>query len=262
MSVPTLATRQIKRYGWKPDLPDFRDYPYVPKTIPPAGSVVSLRDKLPAPIFNQGDLGSCTGNGCSKTHQFARAADGLPALIPSRLFIYYNERVIEHTTRHDAGAQIRDGLKVLATLGAPDESLWPYDIAKFARKPPAKAYKAATLDQAIEYYRVDNSQLDHLRACLADGYPIVFGFTVYASFESQEVTRTGAVPLPGKDERILGGHCTVLTGFDDHTERFAALNSWGEGWGDHGYFTMPYTYLTNTDLADDFWTIRHVERPA
>jgi C1A family cysteine protease len=217
---------------------------------------------MPAPIFNQGDLGSCTGNGCSKTHQFARATDSLPALIPSRLFIYYNERVIEHTTRHDAGAQIRDGLKVLATLGAPDEQMWPYDIAKFTHKPPAKAYKAATLDQAIEYYRVDNSQLDQLRACLADGYPVVFGFTVYASFESQEVARTGVVPMPGKDEQVLGGHCTVLVGFDDHARRFTALNSWGENWGDHGYFTMPYDYLTNTDLADDFWTIRHVERPA
>lgn len=155
---------------------------------------------------------------------------------------------------------IRDGLKVVTTLGAPDETLWPYDIAKFAHKPTAKAYRAALLDQAIEYYRLDNTKPDQLRACLAEGYPIVFGFTVYASFESDETARSGTVSMPQKDEAVIGGHCMLLTGYVDGDRRFDFLNSWGTGWGDGGYGTIPYDYLTNRNLADDFWTIRHVEQ--
>lgn len=259
-AAPILTPRKIKGYGYTPDAPDFRDYVYQPAVIPPANSHADLRPQMPGPVFNQGSLGSCVGNGSSKAHQFARSKDGLPALTPARLFIYYNARLLEHTTRVDAGAQIRDGLKVLATLGAPDETIWPYDITKFARKPSPKAYKSALTDQAIEYYRLDNTQLDQLRSCLTEGYPVVFGFTVYESFESQEVARAGTVPMPGKDERVLGGHCVLLTAYSDQARLFGCLNSWGAGWGDGGYFTMPYDYLTNTDLAADFWTIRHVER--
>ena len=30
-------------------------------------------------------------------------------------------------------------------------------------------------------------------------------------------------------------------------------------WGRKGYFTMPYDYISNTNLADDMWTIRAFE---
>jgi len=43
-----------------------------------------------------------------------------------------------------------------------------------------------------------------MRSCLADGFPFVFGFTVYESFESQEVAKTGVVPLPNPDEKVMG----------------------------------------------------------
>ena len=73
--------------------------------------------------------------------QFDREKQKLtPDFVPSRLFIYYNERVIEGTVDTDSGAQIRDGIKVVAKQGVPPETDWPYDIAKFADKPPAKAF--------------------------------------------------------------------------------------------------------------------------
>jgi C1A family cysteine protease len=100
--------------------------------------------------------------------------------------------------------------------------------------------------------------MDSMKGCLADGYPIVFGFTVYESFEGQDVAQTGVVPMPGVSESVLGGHCVVVVGYDDSKDWFIVRNSWGTGWGDQGYCYMPYQYLTDQNLASDFWTIRAV----
>jgi C1A family cysteine protease len=72
------------------------------------------------------------------------------------------------------------------------------------------------------------------------------------------VAQTGIVPMPSPQEQLLGGHCVVAVGYDDAQQRFIVRNSWGEGWGKNGYCTMPYAYLTDTDLSSDFWTIRLV----
>jgi len=97
-----------------------------------------------------------------------------------------------------------------------------------------------------------------MKGCLASSYPFIFGFTVYDSFESQPVAQTGVVPMPGSTERVLGGHCVVAVGYDDSQQRFIVRNSWGTSWGIQGYCTMPYAYLTDSNLASDFWTIRLV----
>ncbi|MEI5995882.1 C1 family peptidase [Paraburkholderia bengalensis] len=249
----------VKRFGWVRDLPDQRDHLYAaPVTalaaLPPS---VDLRTQCP-PIYDQGDLGSCTGNGIAAAMQFERMKQNLtPNFIPSRLFIYYNERVIEHTVNSDSGAMIRDGMKSVAKLGDCPETLWPYDISKFAVKPPSNAYSEALKDRVVQYQRLVQN-LSQMKGCLASGYPIVFGFTVYESFESPQVTRTGVVPMPAHGEQVLGGHCVVAVGYDDAHQRFIVRNSWGTGWGMDGYCTMPYAYLIDPNLSSDFWTVRLV----
>ena len=98
-----------------------------------------------------------------------------------------------------------------------------------------------------------------MRICLAEGFPFVFGFTVYESFESQQVSKTGKVYMPKKNEKVLGGHAVLAVGYNDKDKRFTVRNSWGTGWGMKGYFTMPYDYLASRYLSDDFWTIRSAE---
>ena len=221
-------------------------------------SKVDLRANCPA-VYDQGQLGSCTGNAIAGAIQFDRMKQNLtPDFVPSRLFIYYNERVMEHTVSTDSGAMIRDGIKSVANYGVcPEVSDWPYDINKFAQKPPIKAFSDAKLHKAVSYSRLINN-IAQLKGCLASGYPFVFGFSVYESFESPEVARTGIVPMPQPTEKQVGGHAVMAVGYDDAEQRFIVRNSWNEGWGMEGYFTIPYAYLTDNNLADDFWTIRIV----
>lgn len=248
--------RNNQWYGWRPDLPDHRDRRYALRrggaALPPA---VDLRALCP-PIYDQGSLGSCTGNAIAAAIQFDLIRQQESSDAPSRLFIYYNERVMEGTVSEDAGAEIRDGIKSVATLGAPPETDWPYNVAQFAAKPPDPVYVTALSDKALTYERIDNTQLDLMKDCLVAGLPFVFGFTVYESFESEAVAQSGVVELPASGEQVVGGHAVMCVGYDDATGRFIVRNSWGVDWGKEGYFTMPYAYLTNQNLADDFWAIQ------
>jgi C1A family cysteine protease len=252
--------RRVKKFGWIPDLPDARDHVYA-APIPVLGALpprVDLRAKCP-PVLNQGELGSCTANAIANAHRFDQMKQGVAATFgPSRLFIYYNERSMEHTVNEDAGAMIRDGVKSISKLGVCDEKSWPYTVAKFTTKPPAACYKEALTHQALSYQRVPTN-LQPMKACLASGYPFVFGMTVYSNFESSTVAKTGVVNLPTAGEETVGGHAVLCVGYDDKTQRFLVMNSWGTDWGRKGFFTIPYAYLTNDDLADDFWTIRVIE---
>jgi C1A family cysteine protease len=255
----TRAKLEIKRYGWVRDLPDQRDLRYTP---PPqlAAALPPKTDLRPEfqPCFDQGLLGSCTANALAGALQFLECKEGeQPPVMPSRLFIYYNERSLEGTVGSDSGAQIRDGIKSVVKQGYCSESCWPYVIANFALKPPSECYRQATRERVTQYLRLDRS-LVPLLTCLASGYPFVFGFSVYQSFESGTVANSGVVPMPKPGERLVGGHAVVGVGYDMGAKRFLVRNSWGSGWGQRGYFTMPFDYVTDPYLAADFWTIRQV----
>ena len=257
--LEALRVRTTQHYGWVPDLPDARDLTFaapraVVADLPPQAD---LRPLCP-PIYDQGKLGSCTANAISGAFQFRQDQQKLSDFAPSRLFIYYNERVIEHTVETDSGAMIRDGLKSVGKLGVCPETDWPYDTDKFATRPAPHCYTVAKTHQSISYGRV-SQQLDELKGCLASGTPVVFGFTVHESFESRVVAETGVVPLPAKGESVLGGHAVLAVGYDDSTQRFWVRNSWGPDWGLQGYCSMPYAMLTDRRMASDFWAIYTVE---
>jgi C1A family cysteine protease len=248
------------KFGWKPDLPDTRDFLFsaplqVLRALP---TKVDLRSKCPS-VLDQGQLGSCTANAIANMHKFTQMKEGKPEIMsPSRLFIYYNERDMEGTIPIDNGAYIRDGFKSISKQGVCPESMWKYVISHFATKPPANCFTEALNHQALQYMRLVQS-LGQLKGCLAAGFPFVFGFTVYESFESQEVANTGIVPYPSDGEGVVGGHAVMAVGYDDANQRFIVQNSWGKHWGQKGFFTIPYGYLTDSNLSDDFWTLRVVE---
>jgi len=260
---PTEALTRVMtaKLGWVPDTPDQRDLMYQAAQIP-VPDKIDMRAQCP-PVYVQGELGCCTGNVIAAAIQFDRMRQGCAdaAEVPSRMFIYYNERVIENTVALDNGAQLRNGIKAVAKLGACFEGAgddrWPYDASKFAVEPPKPCYDAAAKNRALTYERLEHD-LDLMKNCLASGHPFVFGFTIYASFD--DIVDTGIAEMPALGEGNLGPHAAMAVGFDDTQQRFICRNSWGTLWGQQGYFTIPYAYLANPNLADDFWTIRTVEQ--
>ena len=251
---------EFQHYGWIPDLPDQRDYQYAAPVaaIGPLPTNIDLTPECP-PVYDQGQLGSCTANAIAGAIQFEQMKQNLAQIFtPSRLFIYYNERTMEGTVNSDSGAQIRDGMKSIGSQGDCPEDMWPYIIANFAEKSPDACYQTALQHKAILYQRVVRD-LIQMKGCLASGYPFVFGFTVYESFESQQVAQSGHAPMPQHGEKVLGGHAVMAVGYDDANQWFIVRNSWGTSWGMQGYFTLPYTYFTSRNLSSDFWTLRLVQ---
>lgn len=258
--------------GWRPDLPDVRDHLYHDSThflveaAKPPPLAVDLRStpNMP-PIEDQGQLGSCTAFGVLRCFNFVDRMQGFAPFEPSHLFEYYNARKLEGTVRQDSGATIRDAVKAAVQYGVIPESELPYNIARFTKKPTAKMYADAKRYQVLEYLRVSNAGVAGVAAIvtsLAAGFPVVFGATLYESFEQPGPGADGMIPMPKHGEQILGGHCQCIVGYDAAKQAFLVANSWGTGWALEGYEWMPYAYLTNTKLADDFWTLRKVLAPS
>lgn len=294
------------KLGWLPDVPDKRDIPFtavfrVPRKLP---ARADLREGC-SPVEDQENLGSCTAQALVGALEFlelrallspsdeskianppsplktarghlAQSADVAKSKISrfrdlSRLFVYYNERAVIGTVQEDSGAMLRTGIKTLKAQGVCREALWPYAIRRFAARPSEACYAEAADHQVTAYQRLNT--LNEMKACLAMNLPFVFGFAVYEHVMSADVARTGQIRLPGKSERMLGGHAVMAVGYHDRTRMILFRNSWGAAWGQAGYGQMPYAYLESRELSDDFWCIqgtesnryaawRHVEREA
>lgn len=248
-----IVKRSNKWYGWVPDLPDRRDLIFQPLRVVKLPDKVDLRDKMPA-VYDQGQLGSCTANAIAAAYEYEQIRTGAGLhFTPSRLFIYYNERVILGTVKEDSGAMIRDGIKSMVKLGAPPEKMHTYsdDPTKFKRKPSARCYKEALNHQLVKYQRVLSTSV--IQQSLAAGFPVVAGFSVYESFESDDVARTGNVPVPADGEALLGGHAILIVGYANG--KWIVRNSWGKDWGDAGYCYMPFAGFS----FEDCWNMQKTE---
>ncbi len=245
-------------YGYIPDKQDERDFAYQAVRPPtaPLPAAVDLRH-LCSPVRDQGQLGSCTGFAIAVgLREFLQIKLGATLVPMAPLFVYYEERVLEHDVNQDAGAQPRDGLKVLAKIGCAPEADDPYDITKFTQSPSAKAVSDAAHYKIAAYHRLKT--LNDIQSCLAGGNGVVLGFKVYESFESNAVAQTGKMPMPGPNEQVMGGHAVFACGYqtDPTTAGGGYLivkNSWSASWGDKGYFYMPFAYVTPS-LVSDAWT--------
>ena len=248
-----LVTR---KFAWKPDIPDHRDYYY---TAPKAPKLPAYVDRIGMgnPIEDQGDLGSCTGNASTSALEIVTKSPQL-----SRLMAYYNGRAIEGTVPYDSGCYIRDVIKALSKTGCCNETLWPYVISKFATKPPASAYTqaAVVVPKVSSYQRA--LTLQDVKNALAQKLPVVFGFSVPQYFIDNTVATTGWVRLPTRNDYIIGGHATVAVGYDDRVTSanpkpfIWVRNSWGSSWGLQGYFKMDQAWFSDPRrLVDDMWVI-------
>lgn len=251
--------------GWNPQRPDHRDLSYnAEERIVAAHLLPAKFDLWPhvPPIWDQGNIGSCTAHGSLRAYmtEAIRQGENVPAL--SRLMQYYDARALEGSTGADSGAQVRDAIKVLATVGCAPEVDWPYDTARFAEQPPQTAYIDAQKYMSVKYQAVTLGPGAPMRTALANGLAITFGFSVPPSFEDGSWDpATEVLPVPGPTEGFIGGHCVTITGYDftrrDYPPHFIVDNSWGTGWGFGGRFRMDARWFSS-GLATDLWCIQRV----
>lgn len=254
--------------GWKKEPGDHRDLKLVPPgpVLPPS---MDLNSIMP-PVNDQGGIGSCVANGSCEAFESTEPVAVQPRRVYARLYVYYYGRQLEGIPpSEDSGLYIRNGVKILATRGVPFESSWPYsDDDRFTLQPPTACDAEAAQHKALFYYRCADSSgvasLHAMKASLAQGFPVVFGFNVPQNFESNQCAQDGILHFPGQGEGYVGGHCVVAIGYDDNKVidgvpgALLCRNSWGEGWGLKGNFWMPYKFVT-AGIADDPWTIRRAQ---
>jgi len=251
-----------KFYGCRPSVPDQRNLKFLHLGNTPLPAVISLRDKMPTPL-DQGQLGSCTSNAMANIFKYHLIKDNVAGekFVPSRLFIYYNSRSLENTVNSDSGATIVDTCKAVNRFGAPAEHEFPYDITKYTVKANAKVYSDASHRKAVKY-QVVQPNIEQIKGVLTQGLPVQIGFSVYESFESDEVAKTGIVPMPSQSEQNLGGHSVVVIGVNDNTQLVECENSWGTELGQGGFFYLPYAYILDPNLTWELWAIDLVQRVA
>ena len=218
---------------------------------------VDLRPQFPH-IYDQGNLGSCTANALCSVFTYETIDENIhKGFDPSRLFLYYNERLIEGSVKEDSGALISDGIKSLEKYGVCSDTLCPYIIENFTHKPTKKAYQDALNHKAVIATNI-HQDLITMKTSLYNKNPFVVGIAVYESFESDEVAKTGYVPMPDiNKEKNLGGHAVCVCGYTK--THFIVRNSWGINWGDKGYFYIPNEYLLNENLTSELWNISKIK---
>ena len=250
----------IRKFGWIPDTEKdkVRDYKFTLDPFIKLPDKVDLTPKMPK-VYNQGNLGSCVLNSSCAAVEYnfhvmhhPEQDPEFPGFPPSRLFAYYNTRVIENSINEDNGCMIRDAIKTLATDGVCSEALWNYLPTRFAEKPPKNCYKEAKKDIITRYERL--TTIDEFRNCLAQGYPVIFGVRLYESFQPD---KDGVIPMPKEGEEIWGGHSMLICGYDEPRQLFLVRNSWGTKWGLKGYCWMPYEYFIQNPDSDN-WVIYYV----
>lgn len=247
-----IPVRDHKWYGYRRDARDDRDIMFTPHPGQVVPAAIDLRDHCP-PVMDQGPYGSCTAHGITGALRYGFLKTGQADTPLSRMMLYADERIREGTFPADAGAEIRDGIKSTQVEGIAVEKLWPYQASKMKTKPTPAVYKAAVKFK-FKYSRVE-VDVDHLRAAIAAGWPVVVGIDVYESFESDAVSKTGVVPMPVSGDKNIGGHCMYAVGYGQKPDHFTVRNSWNTDWGDHGDCYIPYGYLGSTKYGSDYWTI-------
>jgi len=247
LDLTMLLTKVNPKYPVRADPSDWRDNVYNFARSP-------LRDNVDmrnwaSPVERQLHLGSCTGQATVGAYELLLNKDAPDKFTDlSRLFVYYNARLLENNVDSDIGAYVRDAIKGLKQYGVCSESYWPYNIENFARTPSVSSYEDAKKRNIKKYYRILN--LDDILDALNADHPVVFSMLVYDSFESLS-DQTTIVPMPAESESPIGGHAMCFVGYDLKKELVLARNSFGPDWCMNGYCWIPFEYVKSETM--DSW---------
>jgi C1A family cysteine protease len=210
------------------------------------------------PVVDQGPWGSCTAFAMRYAYMLwhLRTVGTLPPE-PSVAYWYAQSRTkLLGGNLQDTGSTTAATVWVLANLGTPTNTTWPYTAANVFIKPTISALTNPknTVPVRITTFKNAASTLDILKRVIADNKTLLASIMVYSSMMKISVFVSGVVPMPNiRRESLQGGHAIAITGYDDTIKRFIFRNSWGSYDGINGQYTIPYDYITNPQLASSFF---------
>lgn len=224
---------------------------------PSANAVVGAQSLIDwrnfcSPVENQYDVGSCSSQSTISNLEFLKIRDGKQHIDLSRMFLYYNARLITNSTNLDDGSEIRANFEALKLYGVCSEKTYPYDVSRTFMRPYLAAYREAFANRIHQYYRLEGSgerRHEEILKCLKSCHPVVFGMQVYESFRHIK----SVMLEPKHDEKLLGGHAMLIVGVDLSQKVYIVRNSWGVNFAQNGYFYLPF-YLLEKYATYEFWT--------
>lgn len=246
---------------------DSRDYIYqLPVQVAPILAkaattlvpvIIPFSLPIPKVILDQGDLGSCVSNATAQAINMQTKN----TFQMSRLLHYYLGRCMDTTNQltnlDDTGLNVRQSCKIISKYGANKESVWSYNISQFANLPPLSVFQGIKYFRKYNYVAINQDFISLSTYLKTNNSPIIFGFQVYSSFLTDQVARSGQVPLPNiQTETLEGGHCMIIIGYN--ATQFICVNCWSSRWGAKGLCYIPQEYLLNSTLASDFTGLQFI----
>lgn len=210
------------------------------------------------------DLGSCTANAIVGALEYHRKKRNMDPSDLSRLFVYYNARKVRGDTETDSGCSVAECVAAVIAYGAARADLWPYEEKRVSdrwkEEPPASVYAEAKLNEAVQYARVAPGA--GVLGTIAAGFPVVFGLKA-PPIAYQMAGATGVMPeLTDAHwaQPIAGSHAMLLVGYDLLRRTYLVRNSWGPGFGDGGYCTIPFSVMDRGGFPEEFWVVGRLEQ--
>lgn len=263
----TLELVNGRRYGYRKDVPDFRDLGVGSAPLSRATDPAVSNIALMGAVLDQGQEGSCTAHAAVADREFlhwkelARRGQTVApdnAGLYSPAFTYYVCRMLDGSLDEgDCGSYGRTTCRAGTKYGFAHRADMPYTPGDFDTAPTDAQYAAAKTWLTGQYHRL--STVQDMKDCIASGYNFRIGFTVYESFEN--IGHDGLWKPKKTQERVLGGHEVLAIGYRDDVNggSFQVRNSWGESWGDSGNFWFRYSDAADSDILMDAW-ISHLGR--
>lgn len=210
---------------------------------------IDLSPNFPTP-GDQGNQNSCVGWATAyalKSYQ-ERVEIGWPLNTPDHLFspsFLYNQ--INY--QQDRGSYINEALDLAVNTGLATLSKMPYSDQDYLTQPSQAAFTEAADFKAAGWRRVNDTS--QIKAALANGRPVVGGISVYEQLMQLRGTDSVYNTASGNNQ---GGHAITIVGYDDdrYGGALKVINSWGQAWGDGGYFWMPYQFAASGIMSEAY----------
>jgi C1A family cysteine protease len=224
---------------------------FAPGTVAPDSDSHSM--PFVGKVRDQGQTEGCVGFGDAKN---GLIHFGLQSGTPlaeefSPLFIWDEVRIAEGTFPQNVGCSIADAITVQQNVGMCPEQDLPFDGSP-STAPTDLAVTTASQYRITGGVQVDVSDPEHVKRAINVMGSVSIGLLVYAPFESIGPAGIAAVPDPDTDQ-LCGGHCMCGVAYDSTGLRL--MNSWGTGWGDGGFVTVPWAYVAQ---ATECWALQPV----